>query len=432
MKNRIFIICSFFLFTIAGSVSAQGIKFFEGSFDAALAEAKASNKLVFVDFYADWCGPCKHMSEKIFPLAEVGEYFNAKFISVKIDTEVASNKKLVKQYKVNSMPTFLFLDGDGKVLSTLTGSLPAEGFIKAAKVVTGEELGFLALYDQYKASSDDLILMQKVLLEAPSYVSTLEKMEKEKWIIRVDKLFKEYITKKMGPSLVNKEDYKLITTFYKQEPANDKVVEFINANIEGYMKETSKGAGYYILEYQNKVISALAKSGNEEYKKQLDRINGDMKLAYSVMDVNNIPPYEMYKYLYDGEYILYHKGDLDGYIALMEKYFMAMGDKMTAASYAGAAQKMYHAMGKKMAENHHKKAIEWMVQSLQLQQSLMDRVNVIAMLGDSHRDLKKYDEARKFYNQAYMEAMQITQERTKMYMQMAVKKKLSALELLKK
>ena len=67
----------------------QGITFFKGSFNEALAEAKKQNKPLFVDFYATWCVPCKRMAKEVFTLPEVGEYFNSRFISLQIDAEEA-------------------------------------------------------------------------------------------------------------------------------------------------------------------------------------------------------------------------------------------------------------------------------------------------------------------------------------------------------
>ena len=59
---------------ISSSVYAGGIEFFHGTWKEALAKAKAEDKILFVDSYAQWCGPCKRMAKTkpaVVPLAKL-------------------------------------------------------------------------------------------------------------------------------------------------------------------------------------------------------------------------------------------------------------------------------------------------------------------------------------------------------------------------
>ena len=71
------------------------------------AEVLQSDVPVFVDFYADWCGPCKMMMPTLTELAE--EKADAKFFKVNID----DNRELARKYRVMSIPTFIvFKNGE--------------------------------------------------------------------------------------------------------------------------------------------------------------------------------------------------------------------------------------------------------------------------------------------------------------------------------
>ena len=73
--------------TTISFASAQGIKFVESSFKEALAQAKQENKLLFMDCYTSWCGPCRLLANRVFPNDSIGQFFNTHFVSLKMDME---------------------------------------------------------------------------------------------------------------------------------------------------------------------------------------------------------------------------------------------------------------------------------------------------------------------------------------------------------
>lgn len=409
----------------------QGIEFFKGDYNAALEKAKQEGKMLFVDFYVDWCGPCKRLAKDVFTLEAVGNYFNEKFVSIQIDAENPANRQVVEQNKVRSYPTLAFFDADGKLLSRLEGALDGAALIKSAKVVTGEEMSFEEIYTKFKSSKNDLVLMQQLLLGAPTYVSILENMEQAKWIARIEKIFKDYIDLKMGPELINVDDYRIINTFHHADKPGDKLMEFMNKNMEAYLK-LGEGPAYFVMEYNNKIMENMARAGKEEYKKYLERIDGDMKLTYSVVPQKTMSARQRFTYLYDAEYLLFYKKDGEGYVTSMDAYFKELGEDARAVDYGMAAQQVYTATGGKVPESVILKTKEWTVKALQYTDiSLMDKINFLAMLGDTNKVLKEYVEAKKCYNQAFMESMQMEQEMTKAMIQMRIKQKLAALDLIK-
>lgn len=111
---------------------AQGIIFEHGSFTEALVKAKAENKLLFVDVYTSWCGPCKRMSQETFTQSKLGSYFNRNFINYKQDGEKNDGPELMKKFEITTVPTFLFLDGEGNLVLKLHGFHDAKDFLNLA------------------------------------------------------------------------------------------------------------------------------------------------------------------------------------------------------------------------------------------------------------------------------------------------------------
>lgn len=132
------------------AITAQGISFFDGNWKEALELAKQQNKLVFVDAYAEWCGPCKMMAKNVFPQPAVGEYFNKHFVNMKIDMEKGQGLEFRQKYPVSAFPTFFFLDPQGLVVLNTKGARDQNGFIQLAQSAVSKynpDAQYIKLYE---------------------------------------------------------------------------------------------------------------------------------------------------------------------------------------------------------------------------------------------------------------------------------------------
>lgn len=111
---------------------AQGVAFEpEGTtLEQASAKAKAENKLIFLDAYTQWCGPCKMMARTVFPQEAVGNALNPRFVSIKIDMESAYGAPLAKKLQITAYPTFVIFNADAQEIGRFLGGSNAEEFIK--------------------------------------------------------------------------------------------------------------------------------------------------------------------------------------------------------------------------------------------------------------------------------------------------------------
>jgi len=123
-----------------------GVKWTTGlTWEQVKQKAKAENKYVFLDIYATWCGPCKEMDANVYTNDSVGNYFNEKFISVKVQMDQTKKddeqiKKwyddalaISKQYDIRSFPSFLFLNPQGIATDLQIGFQNASELIRIAQ-----------------------------------------------------------------------------------------------------------------------------------------------------------------------------------------------------------------------------------------------------------------------------------------------------------
>ena len=411
----------------------KGIQFFKGTFAQALAKAKAEGKPLFVDFYAVWCGPCKKMEKQIFTQPEVGEYFNKHFVAVQLDAEKPENVDAAKTYKVEAFPTLGIFDGEGKALSINVGYMNAQELMAMAKTAVGEVKGFEQLYKEYRQNPNDLTIQQDLLTLAPQFLTTQDGMDAEKWVVRVRKIYQAYIEKKMSDnSLINRKDYIIIGYLGgDDEETTYRLVDYISKNMDAWMAAVGEPAAYYVVEKNDERMLKLVKKGDESYKTYLEKIRTDYKKAYDVIKFTSATPYDKSRDYYNALFAIYKNKDVAQYLKLMRQYLATLGADANAADYAMAAQSLYYAAGNKLSAADHEQAIEWLKVAIPSEKVLMNKINYLVMVGDSYRELKKYNDAEQYYKQAYGESLQMGElEQAQQMIQASVLHKLSTLELL--
>ncbi len=270
-------IFSLFIFSfVALTTQSQGIIFEENiSFNDAIAKAKAENKIIFMDCYTTWCGPCKRLAANVFPLADVGGYFNAKFINTKVDMEKGEGPAIAAEFGVRAYPTLLFIDGNRKVVNRVVGLVDGPTLIAGGKQANNQLPGLMdelkGRYDAGNRTPEFLQTYVDALLndgvnydkEFSEWLKALS--DKDLQSERTTKQIFNYTNSIASPGMA----YVLKNKVYYNQVVGDKVVSGkVNSLAEKAMKESLQKQDKTIFDAGVKVLQALnAADASEQINK---------------------------------------------------------------------------------------------------------------------------------------------------------------------
>lgn len=112
----------------AGAKTSASAIAWQPSFEAALAQSKASGKPVMVDFGAKWCGACKMMEEQTYPDSSVIAA-SKNFVMAKVDVD--ERQDLANRYGISSLPTTVWFHADAKPIVGAVGALEAPDLVSS-------------------------------------------------------------------------------------------------------------------------------------------------------------------------------------------------------------------------------------------------------------------------------------------------------------
>lgn len=318
-----------------------GIDFFHGNWEEALAKAEAENKKLFVDVYTDWCGPCKIMAANVFPKKSVGEYFNERFINIKLDAEdeEISGPELSDRYDVRAYPTYLFLNADGSEIGRAVGGMEAEQFISLAGQILGEHSGNCnKLAERYEAGERSIEFVRQYLNEAQLQMSLMEDHEQRYALSQgMKQVAEEYVERRGKENLFNEEDFAIISNYWGKSPRGNEMAEFVIDNYDAFVAVAPEvSVSQFVLDSNWYGALNAAQAGDLLYKEYVADYDGKLAKAVAYREANNPDPLtsiERSKQTYHRIYLEATKAWEELY-QLYEKQFQ---DKPSASGYMRAA-----------------------------------------------------------------------------------------------
>jgi len=115
--------------------TVDGIHFQKGNWQQALDLAKKENKIVFLDIYATWCGPCKQLKKYTFADKSAGDFFNTNFVNMALDGEQEEGAALARKFGIEAYPTLMFVTPEGELITKSLGFRTASDLINLGQEI---------------------------------------------------------------------------------------------------------------------------------------------------------------------------------------------------------------------------------------------------------------------------------------------------------
>lgn len=321
------------------------MKFTEAKkFSDVLAQAQKENKIIFIDAYASWCGPCKLMAKNIFPQPEVGDFYNANFINTKYDMEKGEGIALAKKYGVKAYPTYLFINADGELLYTGTGYYAAKDFIEIGKRAADPAMQVISLKKKFESGNKD-----------PEFLRNMVKVFAYSDAPLAEKALVRYFDGMKGQP-IQKADWGMLLSFVKtaDSPLYTELIERKEELLQMIPEDKYK-----------KLLETLQIEGikTRAYNKETKVLNEELMLTeakkiLSEDDAKRAVLNTKMKFAYANK-------EYTQYATLAQSYF-GDGSKAEASELNSAAWRFYEKIDDKKALLH---AVKWAEQSVKLDES---------------------------------------------------------------
>lgn len=329
----------------------EGIKFYKGSWEEVLVEARKQGKPIFVDFYATWCGPCIRLSKEVFTQDAVGNFFNEHVISFKVDAE-KEELSLVEEVGLDAYPTLVFFNADGKVVKKHVGYIEEEALVSLARQVSS-----------YKSLKQAVLSGKANRMEVISYLSMSKEDDPDTFQELAPALVASFSLDDLKQAeawnmytacvsdITSKDFDKALTYAEELYVVHDNYIDFVSEQMTGYM---------------TKIVEANDVSGISTYAKNMER------LFNALMEEEK--PFEYYELMASTEFYL-QREDILTYASYLMKwvdgYFLEDWEKLSENARELSSQSKDRL--------HQEKALSWAKSAVRLERNI-NSVYILALV----------------------------------------------------
>ena len=149
---------------LSASAQNRSIAFIEKPWADIVAQAKAEKKLIFLDGYTSWCGPCKWMAANMFTKDTIADYYNKTFVCAHFDMEKGEGVQLAQAFRISAYPTLLFVNAEGEMVHKRVGApQTVQDYLEMGRIALTPGEGLGAMDKKYKEGDRDPQFMVKYL-----------------------------------------------------------------------------------------------------------------------------------------------------------------------------------------------------------------------------------------------------------------------------
>ncbi|MCX6305659.1 MAG: thioredoxin domain-containing protein [Bacteroidetes bacterium] len=371
MKNKLPFLTVLMMFTyLTGFSQNRSITFIDKPWSELLEQSKVQNKLIFLDAYTSWCGPCKWMAANMFTKDSIADYYNSTFICAHFDMEKGEGLQLAQFYQVKAYPTLLFINGAGEMVHKRVGvPQKTEDYLEMGKTALTPGEGFSAYVKKFQEGNRD-----------PQFIMNyLDRLQGA--YMPINEPLQQYFASQKESDLSNQVNWEI---FYRYETDMDakEFVYVVQHQGEFEKLYTKKTVNIKITNVFLQSLTSYTKSRSfteENYAKLKQKIRDS---GFSEAD----------KVIFSSDLNLYQvKSDMPKFIDLACSGF----DKYYGSDYLMLNRMAYSFFQIATEKKHLEKAVEWAKKSIELRSTAENNdtyANLKFKLGEKSEAVK-YEQA---------------------------------------